>query len=73
MMLFGIGDGVFIFFETLDIPKFNVLSRNNVILVLSAQLTIIINLEPAFSLIGVEKSLPESAALKKQVLCFVLS
>ena len=72
-MLFGIGEGMYIFYETLAVPKFNVLSRENIILVLSAQLAIIISLEPAFSLLSVEKSLLESAASKKQVLCFVFA
>ena len=35
---------------------------------LSAQLAIIISLEPACSLLGVEKSFPESAASKMEVL-----
>ena len=34
---------------------------------LSAQLAIKISLEPAFSLLGVERSFPESAASKMQV------
>ena len=72
-MLFGIGEGMFIFYETLAVPKFNVLSRKNIILVLSAQLAIIISLEPAFSPLGVEKSLLDSTASKKQVLCFVFT
>ena len=54
--------GMFIFYETLDVPKFNVLSRKNIMLVLSAQIAIIIAFEPALSLLIVEKSLLGSAA-----------
>ena len=63
MMVFACtGKGMFIFYETLDVPKFNVLSRKNIMLVLSAQIAIIIAFEPALSLLIVEKSLLGSAA-----------
>ena len=45
----------------------------NIMVLLSAQLAIISSFDPAFSLLGVEKSLLESATLKKQDLCFVFS
>ena len=49
----------------------DVLARNIMVL-LSAQVAIIISLEPAFSLLGVETSLPKSATSKMQVLCLSL-
>ena len=51
-----------VFYETFDVPKFNVLSRKNIMLVLSAQIAIIIAFEPALSLLIEEKSLLGSAA-----------